>query len=65
VFYSAALPVPGGLRDPRFDRTDPARGWDAVCPDIEVVNVPGHHLSLLDPPNVEVIARHLSGVFAR
>jgi phthiocerol/phenolphthiocerol synthesis type-I polyketide synthase D len=65
VFYSAAVPVPGGLRDPRFDRTDPARGWDAVCPDLEVVNVPGHHLALLDPPNVEVIARHLAGVLGR
>ncbi|GAA4532067.1 beta-ketoacyl synthase N-terminal-like domain-containing protein [Amycolatopsis samaneae] len=61
VFYSAAEPVPGGLRDPRFDRTDPARGWDAVCGDLEVVTVPGHHLSVLDPPNVEVIAAHLTG----
>lgn len=56
VFYSAEVPVPGGLRDPRFDRTDPARGWDAVCRNLEVVTVPGHHLSLLDPPNVDVIA---------
>jgi phthiocerol/phenolphthiocerol synthesis type-I polyketide synthase D len=60
VFYSAADQVPGGLRDPRFDRTDPARGWDAVCSDIDVVTVPGHHLSLLDPPNVRVLARRLA-----
>lgn len=65
VFYSAAVQVPGGLRDQRFDRTDPARGWDEFCADLELVNVPGHHLSLLDPPNVEVIARHLAGVLAR
>ncbi|WP_158890537.1 type I polyketide synthase [Amycolatopsis anabasis] len=60
VFYSAASPVPGGLRDQRFDREDPARGWDEVCTDLELVTVPGHHLSLLDPPNVEVIADHLN-----
>ncbi|WP_116047453.1 type I polyketide synthase [Amycolatopsis palatopharyngis] len=59
VFFSAADQVPGGLRDQRFDRTDPARGWDAVCTDLEVITVPGHHLSLLDPPNVDIIGRHL------
>lgn len=64
LFYSAASPVPGGLRDPRFDRTDPARGWDAVCPDLDLVVVPGHHLSLLDTPNVEVIAEHLDKALA-
>ncbi|MBE8517096.1 acyltransferase domain-containing protein [Amycolatopsis sp. H6(2020)] len=64
LFYSAASPVPGGLRDPRFDRTDPARGWDAVCLDLDLVVVPGHHLSLLDTPNVEVIAEHLDNALA-
>jgi len=63
TFYSAADPVPGGLRDPRFDRADPARGWDEVCADLDLVSVPGHHLSVLDPPHVEVIASHLSGLF--
>lgn len=64
VFYSAQSAVPGGLRDARFDRVDPARGWDEVCDDLEVVTVPGHHLSLLDPPNVDVIAEHLAGVLS-
>ncbi|WP_020673664.1 type I polyketide synthase [Amycolatopsis nigrescens] len=59
VYYSPADQVPGGMRDERFDRTDPARGWDSICRDLEVVTVPGHHLSVLDPPNVEVIAAHL------
>ncbi|WP_026360021.1 type I polyketide synthase [Amycolatopsis nigrescens] len=63
MFFSAADQVPGGLRDQRFDRTDPARGWDAVCPELELVTVPGHHLSLLDPPNVDHIAKHLDELF--
>ncbi|MFC0105878.1 beta-ketoacyl synthase N-terminal-like domain-containing protein [Kibdelosporangium aridum] len=65
VFYSAESSVPGGLRDPRFDRTDPARGWDSVCGNLEIITVPGHHLSLLDPPTVNVIAEHLAGVLRR
>ncbi|HEV7975506.1 polyketide synthase [Amycolatopsis sp.] len=62
VLFSAAEPIPGGLKDERFDRSDPARGWDAVCPELDVVTVPGHHLSLLDPPNVDHIAGHLGGL---
>ncbi|WP_216216044.1 type I polyketide synthase [Amycolatopsis aidingensis] len=65
TFFSAADLVPGGLRDQRFDRTDPARGWDAVCPDIEVINVPGHHLSLLDPPNVDLIGKHIDHLLTK
>nr|WP_225953341.1 type I polyketide synthase [Kibdelosporangium phytohabitans] len=65
IYYSAADPVPGGLRDERFDRRDPARGFDAVCTDLELVVVPGHHLSVLDPPNVNVIAGHLAAALSR
>jgi phthiocerol/phenolphthiocerol synthesis type-I polyketide synthase D len=57
--------LPNGLRDPRFDRVEPARGWDAVCRDLELVTVTGHHLSVLDPPNVEMIASHLAKALAR
>ncbi|MCK2237258.1 MULTISPECIES: type I polyketide synthase [unclassified Crossiella] len=59
VLYSAADKTPGGLKDPRFDRDDPPLGWDEFCPGLEVIRVPGHHLSVLDPPNVEAIATHL------
>jgi phthiocerol/phenolphthiocerol synthesis type-I polyketide synthase D len=64
VFFSAADLVPGGLRDQRFDRVDPARGWDAVCGDLEVITVSGHHLSMLDPPNVDQIGKHLDNILA-
>jgi thioesterase domain-containing protein/acyl carrier protein len=64
VFFSAADSIPGGLKDPSFDRTDPARGWDTVCAELELVTVGGHHLSLLDPPSVDEIACHLDGVLA-
>jgi len=65
VFYSARDVQTDGMRDPRFDRQDQSRGWAEVCGDgIKVVSVPGHHLSLLDPPNVEAIASHLDGVLS-
>ncbi|MEU9691967.1 SDR family NAD(P)-dependent oxidoreductase [Amycolatopsis japonica] len=46
--------------DPRYLRTDEALGWDAFCADLEVVRVPGDHLSMIDPPHVEVVAAALA-----
>jgi phthiocerol/phenolphthiocerol synthesis type-I polyketide synthase D len=61
VLYSARDVQADGMRDPRFDRQDPARGWDAVCGEqLDVVIVPGHHLSVLDPPHVDTLASHLN-----
>jgi phthiocerol/phenolphthiocerol synthesis type-I polyketide synthase D len=66
VLYSARDVQPDRMRDPRFDRRDPARGWDAVCGEhLRVVTVPGHHLSVLDPPHVERLARHLNELLPR
>ncbi|MEH0542182.1 beta-ketoacyl synthase N-terminal-like domain-containing protein [Streptomyces sp. B21-105] len=59
VLYRAGEPAPHTVRDPAYERDDEALGWDAVCPDLTVVPVPGHHLSLLDPPHVDEIAAHL------
>ncbi|HEY5832672.1 SDR family NAD(P)-dependent oxidoreductase [Streptomyces sp.] len=46
--------------DPRYLRDDADLGWAPLCPRLEVVPVPGDHLSLIDPPYVEVIAGHLA-----
>ncbi|WP_243793354.1 type I polyketide synthase [Saccharopolyspora gloriosae] len=48
--------------DPRYLRTDGALGWDEIVPGLEVVRVPGNHLSMIDPPNVDVITTHLARV---
>jgi phthiocerol/phenolphthiocerol synthesis type-I polyketide synthase D len=48
--------------DPRYLRTDDPLGWDAHCADLEIVRVPGDHLSMIDPPHVSVIADALSAV---
>ncbi|MFJ6391004.1 beta-ketoacyl synthase N-terminal-like domain-containing protein [Streptomyces sp. NPDC091972] len=59
VLYRATEPAPHTVRDPAYERDDPALGWDEVCPRLTVVPVTGHHLSLLDPPHVDEIAAHL------
>ncbi|MFF8018097.1 beta-ketoacyl synthase N-terminal-like domain-containing protein [Streptomyces sp. NPDC007929] len=64
VLYRATEPAPHTVRDPAYERDDAALGWDEVCPRLRVVPVPGHHLSLLDPPHVGEIAAHLSRTLA-
>ncbi|MCW8376033.1 type I polyketide synthase [Streptomyces justiciae] len=60
----ATEPAPHTVRDPAYERDDEALGWDEVCPRLEVVRVPGHHLALLDPPYVDEIAARLGRALA-
>ncbi|MDQ0579347.1 type I polyketide synthase [Streptomyces rishiriensis] len=64
ILYRATGPAPHTVRDPAYERDDETLGWDEVCPRLTVVPVPGHHLSLLDPPHVDEIAAHLRRVLA-
>ncbi|WP_030901083.1 type I polyketide synthase [Streptomyces sp. NRRL S-474] len=45
--------------DPRYLRQEADLGWAPLCRSLEIVPVEGDHLSLIDPPHVETIARHL------
>ncbi|WP_406392546.1 type I polyketide synthase [Streptomyces sp. NBC_00882] len=60
ILYRATEPAPHTVRDPAYEREDDSLGWDELCPDLEVVRIPGHHLSLLDPPHAQAIADHLN-----
>ncbi|KDN17362.1 type I polyketide synthase [Amycolatopsis rifamycinica] len=63
VLYRATEPYAAGLAmEPRYSRTDLAAGWDGLCPRLEIVPVAAHHLSVVDPPHVDVVARHLAGL---
>lgn len=61
VLYRAqeAQPLTTAL-DPRYLRSEADLGWAPLCPSLEIVPVQGDHLSLIDPPFVEVIAEHLT-----
>ncbi|MFD8303017.1 SDR family NAD(P)-dependent oxidoreductase [Streptomyces sp. NPDC059690] len=46
--------------DPRYLRSEADLGWGPLCSALEIVPVEGDHLSLIDPPHVATIARHLT-----
>ncbi|MEU1284234.1 condensation domain-containing protein [Kitasatospora sp. NPDC005856] len=52
-------PMPPHLNDPEFYRGDRALGWDAHLSRLRLVDTPGNHLSLLNPPHVETLAGHV------
>ncbi|WP_434444374.1 acyltransferase domain-containing protein [Lentzea sp. E54] len=62
VLYRALEPFgPAQELEPRYARSDLGAGWDVLCPRLEVVPVAGaHHLSVVDPPHIAPVARHLS-----
>ncbi|MGW4132697.1 beta-ketoacyl synthase N-terminal-like domain-containing protein [Amycolatopsis japonica] len=63
VLYRATEQYAAGLAmEPRYSRTDLAAGWADLCPELEIVPVEAHHLSVVDPPHVDVVARHLTGL---
>ena len=63
ILFRATEPAPHTVRDRAYEREDDTLGWDEVCPDLHVVRIAGHHLSLLDPPHVNAIADHLNRAF--
>jgi len=65
LLYRATEPAPHTVRDARYEREDEALGWDELCPDLAVSPLPGHHLCLLDPPVVDVLARLLDADLRR
>ncbi len=64
VLYRSTEPAPWAVRDFRYaHEADPARGFGPYATDLEIVEIPGsHHLNLLDPPHVEIVAEHLGGL---
>ncbi|MDQ0947708.1 acyl transferase domain-containing protein/thioesterase domain-containing protein [Streptomyces phaeochromogenes] len=60
LLYRASETAPHTVHDPRYERGDATLGWDAHCTDLTVVPLPGHHLSLLDPPVVDTLAALLT-----
>ena len=39
---------------------EPGYGWEHLIPGLRVEHVPGRHMQILESPNVQVLARHLS-----
>jgi phthiocerol/phenolphthiocerol synthesis type-I polyketide synthase D len=57
VLFRAQQPHPLTTElDPRYLRKDRALGWDAYCSDLVIHDVPGDHISMVDPPNINTVA---------
>ena len=66
VLFRAQLPHPLTTElDPRYLRDDRALGWDEYCPHLVIHDVPGDHISMVDPPNVDVVAERVSVLLER
>ncbi|TDC47420.1 SDR family NAD(P)-dependent oxidoreductase [Actinomadura sp. KC345] len=64
ILYYAPEETPWAVRDARYV-LDGTNGFGELCSDLEIVTIPGvHHLNLLDPPGVGVLAAHLEGLLA-
>ncbi|TDD30070.1 SDR family NAD(P)-dependent oxidoreductase [Actinomadura sp. KC06] len=65
ILYRAPEETPWAVRDARYV-LDGTNGFGGLCSDLEIVTIPGaHHLNLLDPPGVDVLAAHLERRLAR
>jgi thioesterase domain-containing protein len=47
-----------------FDHVDGSLGWAELIPELEVVEVPGDHETVMNEPNVQVLINHLKGLIA-
>ena len=66
ILFRAEQPHPLTTElDPRYLRTDRALGWDTYCANLVVHDVPGDHISMVDPPNVDVIAERVAAALER
>ncbi|MEV5570411.1 SDR family NAD(P)-dependent oxidoreductase [Spirillospora sp. NPDC052269] len=64
ILYYAPEETPWAVKDARYV-LDGMNGFGPLCPALEKVVIPGvHHLNLLDPPGVEILAAHLDGQLA-
>ncbi|MEV4255903.1 SDR family NAD(P)-dependent oxidoreductase, partial [Spirillospora sp. NPDC049652] len=64
ILYYAPEETPWAVKDARYV-LDGTNGFGPLCPALEKVTIPGaHHLNLLDPPGVELLAAHLDGRLA-
>ncbi|MCW6009345.1 KR domain-containing protein, partial [Micromonospora sp. CPCC 205371] len=64
VLYRCTEPTPWNVRDPRYEHTDLDRGFGRWCADLRVVPVTAHHLNVLDPPAVNVVAADLDALLS-
>ena len=65
VLYRADRMHDGAIAiEPRYTHVDPDGGWAEVCSQLELVNVGGDPLAIIDEPIVARVAEHLRTLLA-
>ncbi|HEY9734726.1 MAG TPA: thioesterase domain-containing protein, partial [Trichocoleus sp.] len=57
--YSGPVTLFKAAEQPDFGPKDPTLGWDRLTESVQVHTVPGNHLSMMKPPQVEMLAEQL------
>ena len=61
VLYRAERMHAGAIElEPRYEHVDPDGGWARIVADLEVVQLQGDHLAVVDEPVVGTVGRHLA-----
>ena len=65
VLLRATEPLPDAMTDPDDTGTDRTLGWGAHCTGrIEVIDVPGNHLTMMAPPHIDRLSEIVSTLLA-
>ncbi|MEV0061055.1 polyketide synthase Pks13 [Nocardia sp. NPDC050718] len=66
VLYLADRYHDGAIElEPRYADRRPNGGWDEYIPNLEIVNIPGDHLQIVDEPRIGQIGADLSAKLAK
>lgn len=61
VLYRAERMHDGAIElEPRYEHIDPDGGWARIVTDLEVVQLEGDHLAMVDEPVVGTVGKHLA-----
>lgn len=61
VLYRAERMHDGAIElEPRYAHVDPDGGWAAIVDDLEIVQLRGDHLAVVDEPEVGTVGKHLA-----
>jgi thioesterase domain-containing protein len=58
-FFDSTLTIFRVTERPRFEQSDPLSSWQAYARQVDFIDVPGNHKTVLSEPNVQELARKI------
>jgi thioesterase domain-containing protein len=56
-YFDGTLTVFRVTERPRFEQSDPLNNWKMFAGQVDIINVPGNHKTVLSEPHVQELAR--------